>query len=92
MSLSAGSLLGAVFFLTRHFATYSKLNSFQSGFGKPLVRLIPETAKVDAVGLQFYAEEGVLFAYEGGAVGDLDGKWTPMGIDEAVAYAKRLSK
>lgn len=60
------------------------------GSGKPIFKLVPESSSIEAVGLQFYAEEGVLFVYEGGAVGDLDGKWSPMGIDEAMSNAKKL--
>ncbi|KAJ3069995.1 hypothetical protein HDU98_006950 [Podochytrium sp. JEL0797] len=38
-------------------------------------------------GVLLYVDEGVVFVYLGGAVGDEEGQWEAMGVDEVVALA-----
>ncbi|KAJ3287503.1 hypothetical protein HDU79_005648 [Rhizoclosmatium sp. JEL0117] len=40
-------------------------------------------------GVIFYIDDGVLFVYRGGAIGDDEGKWEAMGIDEVMGLARR---
>ncbi|KAJ1555877.1 hypothetical protein HK405_011330 [Cladochytrium tenue] len=58
--------------------------------GRPVLRLVDGgDAARTAAGLLFYVDDGVVHVYEGGAVGDSLGTWTPVGVDEAMARARR---
>ncbi|KAI9339195.1 GC-rich sequence DNA-binding factor-like protein-domain-containing protein [Zopfochytrium polystomum] len=60
------------------------------GSGKAVFRVVAAgSAPGSTGGALFYVDEGVLFAYQGGAVGDSDGVWSPVAIDEFMATAKR---
>ncbi|KAJ3120527.1 hypothetical protein HK100_012754 [Physocladia obscura] len=54
--------------------------------GKPVFRLVGETSS--RKGVQFYIDDGVLYVYAGGAVGDSDGRWVATPIDAVVAKAQ----
>ncbi|KAJ3333619.1 Tuftelin-interacting protein 11 [Blyttiomyces sp. JEL0837] len=59
--------------------------------GKPILKLVGETGSVSDLksGVLFYIDEGVIFVYEGGAIGDEAGTWAPISLDSIIDRAKK---
>jgi hypothetical protein len=55
--------------------------------GKPLFRVLPaaeEGVKKKNKGVLFYADEGVVYVSQGGAVGDSEGSWHAIGVPDLI--------
>ncbi|KAI9329481.1 GC-rich sequence DNA-binding factor-like protein-domain-containing protein [Obelidium mucronatum] len=60
------------------------------GSGKPVYKLEKGDVGVrKGKGVLFYVDEGVVFVYNGGAVGDSEGSWGAVGVDELVGIAMK---
>ncbi|KAJ3207367.1 hypothetical protein HDU83_005306 [Entophlyctis luteolus] len=55
--------------------------------GKPVFRMVGET-DAGSRGVVLVVDDGVVFVYTGGAVGDAQGEWVPKSIDDVVSMAR----